>query len=226
MRSGTAEKSELLTAEGRKLSTVFYSAENPSGWAILIHMMPATKESWEYFAGRLVESGYSSIAFDLRGHGESEGGPDGYKRFSDADHQAGIRDVESAWEFLKSKGATPENTCLVGASIGANLALQFLSENPEFKKAALLSAGLDYRGIKTLELVKKLVKDQEVLLISSSDDQGNLDENRKLYDAGRAKAGAGMLSLNDGGHGTDMLLSDETDVSSAIINFFKNGKSL
>lgn len=225
MTSGSREKLELLTADGKRLSAVFYQAENPAGWLILVHMMPATKESWESFAGKMSESGYASIAFDIRGHGESEDGPDGYKEFSDVAHQTAIKDVESAWDFLKSRGAVPEKTFLIGASIGANLALQFLSENHIFKKAVLLSAGIDYRGIKTLFAAEKLENSQELLLISSENDDGNAEENRKLLKVAESFANAQMLSLNDGGHGTDLLSSDEADVPAEIINFLNDGKS-
>ncbi len=226
MSPKSSDKFELMTADGKKLSAIFYSAENPSGWLIFIHMMPATKESWSFLAGKFLESGYSSVAFDLRGHGESEGGPQGYKNFSDKEHQSGIKDAEAAWEFLKSKGAVPEKTFLIGASIGANLALQFLAGHPEFKRGVLLSAGLDYRGVRTEPLAGKLHEDQGILLVSSRDDGANLEENLKLLESVKMKAGAQMLSLNEAGHGTDMLSSDEADVPADIIEFIKNGNNL
>src|SRR3989344_4533312 len=104
----SAEKINLTASDGKKISADFYPAKNPKGWLLLTHMMPATKESWGNFAKSMQESGYSNLAIDLRGHGESEGGPDGYQKFSDAEHQAGIRDLEVGWDFLKSRGAAPE----------------------------------------------------------------------------------------------------------------------
>ena len=32
--------------------------------AVLLHMMPATKESWDSIAHKLLERGYASLAFD------------------------------------------------------------------------------------------------------------------------------------------------------------------
>ena len=121
------EKVNILTTDGRKIAGNFYSVPNPRGWLLLAHMMPATKESWDNFAKSMQESGYASLAIDLRGHGKSSGGPDGYKSFTDAMHQASIYDLDAGWDFLKLRGAVPEKTALIGASIGANLALQFIA---------------------------------------------------------------------------------------------------
>lgn len=129
INSRKSNKSDMFlkTIDNKKIAANLYKVENPKGWLILIHMMPAAKESWKKFAEEMRESGYESLAIDLRGHGESEGGPDGYQKFSDEEHQNGIYDLEAAWEFLKSAGAKPEKTALIGASIGANLALEFIA---------------------------------------------------------------------------------------------------
>ena len=116
----------LKTSDGIKIAYDLYDVADPKGYIILAPMMPATKESWRDFANFTQKQGYSSIAIDLRGHGQSEGGPNGYENFSDNDHQKSIRDIEAAVEFLKNKGARPDRIILVGASIGANLSLKYL----------------------------------------------------------------------------------------------------
>ena len=66
-------------------------------------------------------------------------------------------DLETAADFLiKERKAAADKISFVGASIGANLSLQYISEHPEFKTAVLLSPGLDYRGVKTEPLAKIL----------------------------------------------------------------------
>src|SRR3989344_3233290 len=118
---------------------------------ILLHMMPATKESWNEFAELLLKNGFQVLAIDLRGHGEStqtEGGAEtiDYKNFSDEEHQASINDVLVAREFLIEKGISPENIFVGGASIGANLVLEYFAENADAIAGFSLSPGLDYRG--------------------------------------------------------------------------------
>ena len=36
----------LSTKDNIKIAADLYEVENPAGWLVLVHMMPATKESW------------------------------------------------------------------------------------------------------------------------------------------------------------------------------------
>lgn len=218
------EKVNILSTDGKKISGNFYSVPAPKGWLILIHMMPATKESWDSFAKSMQELGYASLAIDLRGHGESTGGPDGYKNFTDIQHQASIYDLDAGWSFLKLRRAIPEKTALIGASIGANLALEFIAErNIGVGKAVLLSAGTDYRGIKTEPLVKKLKNGQSVIFVTSKDDDDNAKENRILYDLAPKNINKHLITYDNGGHGTDILQATEYNLPASILKFLENG---
>lgn len=217
------EKINLIASDNKKIAANLFKAENPKGWLLLAHMMPVAKESWNEFAREMQKFGYESIAIDLRGHGESQGGPDGYQKFSDVEHQASIKDLEAAWEFLKSASATSDKTSLIGASIGANLSLEFLAENPDIKKAVLLSPGLDYRGLKTESLIKKLKKDQSLVFATSKDDGNNAEENQKLYNLAPV-VNKHLIIFEKGGHGTIMFLAkEELDLTGAILNFLERG---
>lgn len=213
----------LKTLDGVRIAYNLYQVESSNGWLILVHMMPATKESWRDFANELQKHGYESLAIDLRGHGESEGGPEGYKNFGDAEHQASIKDLEAAWKFLESRGATPEKTILVGASIGGNLSLQFLAGHPDFKKGVLLSPGLNYRGLETLPLVKKLKLNQSLVFAVSKDDGDNVSQNKALYNSATSK-NKHLIIFDAGGHGTNMFKAkEEYDLTGAILKFLDYG---
>ncbi|OGY64793.1 MAG: hypothetical protein A3I24_04600 [Candidatus Harrisonbacteria bacterium RIFCSPLOWO2_02_FULL_41_13b] len=210
----------LKTYDGVKIAYDLYDVADPKGYVVLTHMMPATKESWRDFAHFAQKQGYASIAIDLRGHGQSDGGPNGYKNFSDEEHQKSILDLNAAVEFLEKQKVNPNNIYFAGASIGANLSLQYLAEHPEFKKAILLSAGLDYRGVKTDRLIKKLKPDQKVLLIAAKDDQrsggNNAKMNQKLKEL--AFKNSELIIYETGGHGTD-LLKAHSELSKKILEF-------
>jgi len=217
----TMEKIYLTTKDGVKIAANLYPVENPVGWLVLVHMMPATKESWRTWAEELTNQGYESIAIDLRGHGESDGGPNGYLNFSDSQHQKSILDLEAAADYLiKEQGATPEKISFIGASIGANLSLEYISEHPEFKSAVLLSAGLDYRGIKTEPLVKNLKAGQKVFFVSAQDDNGNAQENQKLDELVPAGVENKKQIYPSGGHGTD-ILKNQPELKNLIYEFIK-----
>lgn len=75
------EKFFLTTKDGVKIAANLYKVDNPNDWVVFSHMLPAAKESWEKLARYLQAKGYEGLAFDLRGHGESDGGPQGYLNF-------------------------------------------------------------------------------------------------------------------------------------------------
>lgn len=163
-----SEKIMFKTQDGVNLVGDYYSSKSGRG-VILLHMMPADRQSWTAFAKKLQAADFQALAIDLRGHGESQGGPDGYRRFSDAEHQASRLDVESAADFLRGKGV--EELHIIGASIGANLALEYAVNHSHTKSAALLSPGLNYRGIETLPLAEKLAAETAVYIVASRDDE-------------------------------------------------------
>ena len=194
----------LRASDNLTVAGDYYPPGTPSAKGLLLlHMMPADRASWRAFAEKAAAAGFHTLAIDLRGHGQSAGGPDGYKNFSDAEHQASRHDVITAVEFLKARGAA--RIFLGGASIGANLALQYLAEYPEARAAFLLSPGLDYRGIATESLAEKLAKHQALYLAASSEDMRSsghaaVQMARRLY---QLMPGAKEIREFDGaGHGT------------------------
>lgn len=215
------EKIFLTTEDKIKIAADLYSVKNPVSWLVLLHMMPANKESWTGFAEEARKKEYESIAIDLRGHGESVGGPNGFLNFSNTEHQKSILDVKAAVKYLiKNRKATSDKIVFIGASIGANLSLQYIAENPEFKTAVLLSPGLNYRGVKTEPLVKKMRSEQKVFFISAEDDSDNAEQNKKLYDSTPAAIYKEIKIYKTGGHGTD-ILKNQPELKNLIFKFLK-----
>ncbi|MEK7596354.1 MAG: alpha/beta fold hydrolase [Patescibacteria group bacterium] len=226
-------KISLFAKDGVKISANLYpaakqarygasSVEKPIGWLVLIHMMPATKESWQNFAEKAQNEKYESIAVDLRGHGESKGGPDGFIHFTDEEHQKSIFDVQATVDYLiNSRGAAPAKIFLIGASIGANLSLEYLAENPKFPAAVSLSAGLNYRGIKTEPLIKNFQAGQKIFFVSAKDNGDNAKENQKLYELTPNYVNKKIKIFNTGGHGTD-LLKNNPNLENLIFEFLKS----
>lgn len=214
----------LTAKDGVKIACDWYPTDNPVGYLILLHMMPATKESWRALAQRLQKENYASLALDLRGHGQSEGGPAGYQKFSDVEHQKSILDLAAAADFLKDQGVIPEKIIFIGASIGANLALQYIAENKEFKTAVLLSPGLNYRGIKTEPLMEKFSTRQKIMFVAAQDDTrsgGNsVDICKKLAELASSEVIIEMIFYETGGHGTE-ILENHPDLTEKIIKFIK-----
>lgn len=220
----------FTAGDGVKIAADYYIAPNSHKAAILVHMMPSTKESWRDFAPKLIAKNYNALAIDLRGHGKSDRGPQGFQRFSDAEHQASIRDIEAAAEFLEQSGVKRENIICIGASIGANLCLQYITEHPETKQAVLLSPGLNYLGIETEPFMSKLRPGQRIFIVGSKDDrQSNLGVLSKLSTKTPSGAETESLIYEKAGHGTNMLAPSKVggvgrelpDLAQEIINWLE-----
>ena len=191
----------FVTKDGLTIAGDYYQGTSKSG-VLLLHMMPADRTSWRVFAAKLQGIGFHALAIDLRGHGESTGGPTGYQQFSDAQHQQSLFDIESAVEFLHAHGV--EKIHIGGASIGANLALQYAAEHPEVCSVMLLSPGLDYHGIHTDIWIENLKPDQAVLLAASDDDIYSFASVKTLFDRSASLPKREVKLLSEAGHGTNV----------------------
>lgn len=213
------ERTELRAQDGVILTADYYPGSLSRG-ALLVHMMPADRTSWRDFALQLQKENYHLLAIDLRGHGESSGGPSEYQNFSDEEHQKSILDLVAGAEFLRGKGV--ENLSLVGASIGANLVLQFIAEHSEVKNGVLLSPGLNYRGIEAMLLMAKLQPGQRVLLVGSENDPQSKSAVLHTLSSNAAEGVASRVILyKHAGHGTDMLGKESPDLAEEILNWLK-----
>lgn len=185
--------------------------------AMLVHMMPATRESWKIFAKKLNEIGFQCLAIDLRGHGDSQGGPKGFQNFSDEEHQASAYDIKSAIDYFIKKGTTLEKISLIGASIGANLALQFQSRHPEIKSSALLSPGLDYHGIAAERGIKNLNYDQSIFLVAGGENDAYSTETaNKLYALARSQ-NKRLKIFKNAGHGTTIFKEEPSFMDELVL---------
>jgi len=168
------EKVSFETSDGVTLAANYWPGD--PGAVLLLHMMPATKESWNNFATQLAADGWTVLAIDLRGHGEStlrhdpERGPLqlDYKLFDENMHQQSQLDIQAAVQWLRLHNT--ELKAIVGASIGSSLALQYQVEEAFYGKTALLSPGFNYYGIQTQPLAEKLHDPQLLFLAGARDD--------------------------------------------------------
>lgn len=207
---------KLITSDGIEISGEFWPAEANAPAGIILHMMPATKDSWKDFSRKLNNEGFQCLAIDLRGHGESAGGPDGSRDFTDEQHQQSARDVEAAAKFFVSKGIPADKIFLAGASIGANLALQCQSEHPEIKASILLSPGLNYKGIETESAAKKLQKKQSLFLSAGGEnDDYSMETARKLFEIAKVD-NKELKVFQKAGHGTNIFIEEPSLMDEAI----------
>lgn len=199
------ETVSFTTVDGVTIVGDHYGA-GPGPAALLLHMMPMTKESWTATAEQLLGAGFAQVlAIDLRGHGASTRGTDGemldYRRFKDEDHRRYIRDVEAAVGWLQGHGVDPSRLALAGASIGANIAIAYAADHPEIPAVAAVSAGADYHGVTLEDKVVRFAPGQALLLLASDDDAYSFATHRALA---KLRPDATVEEFTGIGHGTRM----------------------
>lgn len=205
-----AERVSIVTPDGVKIIGDWVTAPTTIGAVILLHMMPATRTSWAELQAALAKRGLASIAIDLRGHGESTELEDGsrvdYKKFSDEEQRAALLDATATFQWLRRRGFAAAQIAVGGASFGANLAVQLLTEYPEIAGAALLSPGVDFHGVKAVEEAPIILPDQSVWAAASEgDDQASADAAKKIVELTTSDRKA-FVPLQQAGHGTAMFV--------------------
>lgn len=163
----------LNTRDGAVVAATLYPAnEAPSCGVVLVHDKGARAAQWEGFARRLQQSGIASIAFDLRGHGEStapEGQPSSFEEFTTHDWLQTLLDIEAARNALPANGIDPENLALLGAGMGANLATQYAAQDPSIQALVLISPGLEYDGVRIREAFEAYTQRPSMLIATKGD---------------------------------------------------------
>jgi len=217
------ETVNFTTEDGVTIVADWYQpAQEPRAAVLLLHMMPATRKSWEGLIKELIAVDFAVLAIDLRGHGESiksDWGSLDYTKFTDSEHQASRLDIIGAINFLKEQGFSKERIAIGGASIGANLALDYASRNKEIKIVVLLSPGLDYRGIETQPLIEKLSQNQSVFIAVSKEDSYAFNSSKILAQGLKIKKE--LKILEGAGHGTAMF-EKEPKLKEDIVTWLKS----
>lgn len=101
-------------ADGNRLVASRYEADAvgaPAPAALLLHGGGQTRHAWSATAARLAAAGFTAIALDLRGHGDSDWVADGAYAFS-----AFARDVTAVADAIALE--TGRRPAIIGASLG------------------------------------------------------------------------------------------------------------
>lgn len=194
----------------------FIAPADAKGVFILLHGLGSTGEEWSSFAKKLKAEGFGYLSYDARGHGSSiyiKGSEKlDYRNFKvkrgpSSEWLKMIDDLGYAVDFAKRKsGIDGKKIVLAGASLGANVALNYAFKNKEIKRIILLSPGLNYVGVSTEHIISNL-SGRELLIAVSEEDRYAFDSSLKLNEEGRAKNTVKFIKLKNKGHGVSMLSS-------------------
>lgn len=190
--------------DGATLSGAYYEpSRRPAPGIVLLHMLRRSHVDWDAAAAQLSDAGFAVLALDFRS-GEELG--------------AYALDVRAAKAFLRERfEVAPGGLGIAGASIGANLAVLDAAEDPGVMSIALLSPGLDYKGLRIETAMKKLGA-RPALLAGSTKDPYTARTIRHITTIG---PGLREVRLTDSvAHGT-VLLARDPDLIGQLVDWFK-----
>jgi len=137
-----AEAMHLHTEAGQRFEALLYRTDTPSPPSLLLVPGHArSKEIWAPLARRLQREGFLVISIEL------ESGPEPLRM---------LERLHAAREALWEQGADPENFAIAGEELGANLALHYALAESAVQAAVLIAPGLEYHGVRSLEVVEQL----------------------------------------------------------------------
>lgn len=218
-----AEDMQVETADGVFVRGTYYAPpSSPAPALLLTHMLRKNRESWADFARFAQERGFAVLAIDLRGHGQStqsKKGPVHEGSFVEADFAAMRLDVAAAVQWLRSRPEiAPRGISLVGASIGANVALGYAAEDSLIATVVLISPGESYRGVRAGPPLQAYGP-RPLMLVAAEDDNYSLVSVRKLESL--AKGSKDVRVFPEGGHGT-YLLESRPELPEMIVDFVRS----
>mgnify|MGYP000675111174 CR=1 FL=1 len=141
------------------------------------------------------------LTVDLRGHGDTGG---------EINWFAAAVDVQTWLDWLREQpGVRADAISMVGASIGANLALIGCANDDDCVTAIALSPGLVYYSLKTESSISNQLSKRSALLIASQTDQYSADSVKQLVNSATGDIGARIYAGT--AHGTQLF-----EVSDAV----------
>lgn len=206
----------FTSRDGVQISGTYYSAaRRPAPAIILLHMLTRTREDWDAAGNRLADGGMAVLAIDFRSRrAPGDLSPAGDDRGSFAPL---MLDAQAARQFLSGRPEIIQTAIgIAGASIGANVAVLVAAADPSVRSVALLSPGIDYRGLRIDAAMRKYAE-RAALLIASEEDPYAARSVRQLSSMGTGPRE--MRIVNGAGHGT-VMLTREPDLVALLVDWF------
>jgi alpha/beta superfamily hydrolase len=191
--------------------------KNPTVGIILVPMLDHDRASYPVsFIEDLHQKipGAIILAIDARGHGESTnlGTWDDFQ----LEEWIGMgTDIKQAKKYFKDNYPTADEYYVVGASIGSTAAILAAEQENDITKVAMLSPGIEYKGVNIEDEVDDYV--HPLLVVYTNGDAYSASSAVQINSITSSKTT--LKSYSGSSHGTDMF--DDTEVSSDLVDFLK-----
>ena len=209
-----SQRVSFRAEDGTAIAAMWYEPNfRPAPAVILVHMLGRSKRDWDELGQRFASAGIGALAIDLRGHGDSAHPVAG----DTAEYSAMVQDLAAARRFLAGRGdVLPSRIGMLGASIGANLAVLAAAGDPGIASLALLSPSLDYRGLR-IEAAARKYGNRPMLLVASDDDGY---ARRSVADLQKTGSPREVVQVSAAGHGTNMLRR-APEIEYSLVDWFR-----
>jgi len=208
-----SENFSVITKDGFFLTADFTPPQKGKTTWVLLHGLDSSRQEYRDLYQELVRAGYGVLAYDARGHGESQmvnNQKKNWRSFSapgpKSEWPKMIGDLQLVVKKLRQQKGVGK-IGLIGASLGANISLNYAADDPQILACALLSPGLNYWGIEILEPWRKY-GNRPVLLAASPGDTFATETIKFLAITQPKKEKVFLLLGKNAEHGQQMLHDD------------------
>lgn len=175
-------KIKIKTSDNFSLDAVYNKVEGAKKAVILAHGMTVSKDDEGIFVRaepKLNEEGFTTLRFDFRAHGESEGKP-----VKDFTVSGELKDLAAVLNFLKEEGIDRIN--LAGASFGGSISALFAGLHPNKVNALFLANPvLSYEKC-FLDPTTSWAKEYFENVFDRINERGYIEIGSRKFKAGRA----------------------------------------
>lgn len=227
-RAAAPEVIAFDSADGFALKAdLWRSADANAPVAILLHQFNKDRRSFAPLVPALQQRGFTVLALDQRGQGESvRQKAAGGERTLHVQQiprgdvgpivEAGAQDVAAALAFLARAAAAVDRVVLVGSSYGCTVSLLAAQAEKSVRAVALLSPGTDYFGVDALAAAKSFPG--ALFSIAADDDPVKVSPGSARAIAAAHEGPEELLVYPAGGHGVS-LLAAHPELASKIAAF-------
>ncbi|MEP7284479.1 MAG: alpha/beta fold hydrolase [Chloroflexota bacterium] len=197
--SPPSQKIEIPMADGLKIQGTFYSVSGSekAPAVLLLHQLGGTRVQWEPLIMPLAQKGYNILAVDMRGHGLTGG---------DRNWTLAESDAHALMDWLrKQPSVDPDHVVVIGASIGANLALRVCATDDACHATIALSPDVNYEGVDARDAIKKMPKKSIFMAASQLDESSALGVKSLAFSASKDVNLLVRIYASSAAHGVGML---------------------
>lgn len=194
----------------------------PAPGVILLHGEGGDRTRWSPLVNELTGLGYVVLAPDLRGHGRSAG-PGGMRHaeFTEREWSSLRLDVRTAESYLAARDEINGNRlALIGAGVGANLALERAATAEHVRTGIGLSPLLGFPGLDPQEAVRGY-PEKGLLVLAARDDRSSAESARELAGLAAGSFPKKLKLYSGAARGTE-LLDTQPGTAGLIQNWLLN----